>query len=88
MDEFFARKEQNIVDFHGEKMFLMHRDEYMGEKITVLESFGKAKARVAVIIDNTETVYEKYAIAPRAKGGWDSAKRREVFEHCEDILAR
>ncbi len=88
MDPFFNRKEQNKVDFHGEDMFLMHRDEYMGEEITILESFGKATGKVAVIIGHTEKVYEKYTIAPRPTGSWTAEKRREVFEHGEDILAK
>ena len=88
LDSFYDVKEQNKVDFNGEEMHLMHRDEYLGKEIIVLENFGANLGKVVVKYGDEVTVYQKYDIHERAKGEWTSEKRREVFEHGEDILAK
>ncbi len=86
-DSFYERQDQSTVNFQGEEMYLMHRDEYLGKEITVLENFGKKNGKMVVKYGDDITVYEKYSIHERPTGTWNSEKRRNVFEHGEDILA-
>ncbi len=88
LDDFYERKDQTKVNIEGEEMFLMHRDEYLGQEIKIFENFGKTQGKVVVTYGAEVTVYEKYNIHERPTGAWTPEKRREVFEHGEDILAR
>lgn len=88
LDSFYDRKDQTKVMVAGEEMFLMHSDEYLGKEIKVYENFGSKNGKVVVFYGEEMTVYEKYSIHERPTGSWTPEKRRDVFEHGEDLLAK